>query len=161
MALKTISLSFLDFIRAQDQLAGLCPHCNQMIRVSEMELFYMPDRKDDVLRMLKDRERQLEEQESQILADAAKRSRAALLKSFMEQIGPLLPGFKYDLNDLRSLWDPVDFVAFHGIGVKRKVDSITFIDIKTGEDRLKPVQKTIKDAVEKGKVYFETIERTH
>lgn len=79
--------------------------------------------------------------------------------SLMEQVGPLLPGFKHDLNDLRALWDPVDFVAFNGIGVQRKVDSITFLDIKTGEARLSPVQKTIKDTVESGKVYFETVER--
>jgi predicted Holliday junction resolvase-like endonuclease len=65
----------------------------------------------------------------------------------------------YDLNDLRALWDPIDFVAFNGIGVNRRVDSITFIDIKTRDSRLKPVQKTIKDAVEAGKVHFETIER--
>jgi predicted Holliday junction resolvase-like endonuclease len=159
MALKALSQNFLDFIRVEDQLAGLCPLCNQLIRVSEMELFYIPDRKDDVLRTLRDKERELTEQEKTIRADAAKRSRAALLGSLMEQVGPLLPGFKHDLNDLRALWDPVDFVAFNGIGVQRKVDSITFLDIKTGEARLSPVQKTIKDTVESGKVYFETVER--
>lgn len=159
MALKALSQNFLDFIRVEDQLAGLCPLCNQLIRVSEMELFYIPDRKDDVLRTLRDKERELTEQEKAIRADAAKRSRAALLGSLMEQVGPLLPGFKHDLNDLRALWDPVDFVAFNGIGVQRKVDSITFLDIKTGEARLSPVQKTIKDTVESGKVYFETVER--
>jgi len=159
LPIKDISDIVLNVMRAEDQIAGLCPLCNQLIRLSEMELFYIPDRKGDVLRILRDKERELEDQESEIRADAAKRSRAALLGSLMEQVGPLLPGFKYDLNDLRALWDPIDFVAFHGIGVDRKVDSITFIDIKTGESRLKPVQKSIKEAVEAGNVHFETIER--
>jgi predicted Holliday junction resolvase-like endonuclease len=159
VALRQLSVNFRDFIRAEDQIAGFCPLCSQLIRLSEMELFYMPDRKDDVLHMLRDKERELTEKEKEIRADAARRSRAALLGSLMEQVGPLLPGFKYDLNDLRALWDPIDFVAFNGIGVDRKVDSVTFIDIKTGEGRLRPVQKTIKDAVEDGKVYFETVER--
>jgi predicted Holliday junction resolvase-like endonuclease len=159
MAIPQLVQSFRDFVRAEDQIAGFCPLCKQLIRLSEMELFYIPDRKNDFLRLLRDKERVLSEQESEIRADAARRSRAALLGSLMEQVGPLLPGFNYDLNDLRALWDPIDFVAFKGIGVNRKVDSITFIDIKTGESRLKPVQKTIKEAVEAGNVHFETIER--
>jgi predicted Holliday junction resolvase-like endonuclease len=124
-----------------------------------MELFYMPDRKNDVLQVLRDKERELKEQVTEIRADAAKRSRAALLGSLMEQVGPLLPGFNYDVNDLRALWDPVDFVAFKGIGVDRKVDSITFIDIKTGQARLSSVQKSIKEAVEAGRVHFDTVPR--
>jgi predicted Holliday junction resolvase-like endonuclease len=124
-----------------------------------MELFYGPDRKDDVLQSLRDKEREINDKVTEIRADAAKRSRAALLGSLMEQVGPLLPGFNYDLNDLRALWDPIDFVAFNGIGVDRNVDSITFIDIKTGQARLSPVQKSIKQAVDAGKVHFETVER--
>ena len=76
----------------------------------------------------------------------------------MEQVGPLLPGFNYDVNDLRALWDPVDFVAFKGIGVDRKVNSIAF-DIKTREARLSSVQKSIKEAVEAGRVHFDTVPR--
>src|SRR3989442_14844324 len=109
-----------NFVKAEDQLAGICPVCKNLVRVSEMELFYIPDRKDDVLQMLREKERTLNEQESAIRADAAKRSRAALLGSLMEQVGPVLPGFDYDLNDLRALWDPVDLIAFNGIGVNRK-----------------------------------------
>jgi predicted Holliday junction resolvase-like endonuclease len=124
-----------------------------------MELFYMPDRKDDVLQILRSKEREIDDRITEIRADAAKRSRAALLGSLMEQVGPLLPGFNYDVNDLRALWDPVDFVAFKGIGIDRKVDSIAFIDIKTGQARLSSVQKSIKEAVEAGKVSFETVSR--
>jgi predicted Holliday junction resolvase-like endonuclease len=159
MAIRELSLNFLEFIRSQDQIMGRCPLCNGFIRVSEMELFYMPDRKEDVLQVLRDKERELKDQETEIRADAAKRSRAALLGSLMEQVGPLLPGFNYDVNDLRALWDPVDFVAFKGIGVDRKVDSITFIDIKTGQARLSSVQKSIKEAVEAGRVHFDTVPR--
>lgn len=159
MAVRALTQNFRDFIRAEDQIAGLCPLCNQLIRLSEMELFYIPDRKDDFLQMLRLKERELNEHESEIRADAAKRSRAALLGSLMEQVGPLLPGFNYDVNDLRAIWDPVDFVAFEGIGLDRKVDSITFIDIKTGQARLSSVQKSIKEAVEEGRVSFETVPR--
>ena len=159
MAIRQLSLNFLDFIRSQDQIMGRCPLCNGFVRVSEMELFFMPDRKDDVLQVLRDKERELKVQVTEIRADAAKRSRAALLGSLMEQVGPLLPGFNYDVNDLRALWDPVDFVAFKGIGVDRKVDSITFIDIKTGQARLSSVQKSIKEAVEAGRVHFDTVPR--
>jgi predicted Holliday junction resolvase-like endonuclease len=159
VTLGQLWIHFREFIRTEDQIAGFCPLCNQVIRLGEMELFYIPDRKDDFLHMLREKERELKDREAQIRAVAAKRSRAALLGGLMEQVGPLLPGFNYDVNDLRALWDPVDFVAFKGIGLDRKVDSITFIDIKTGQSRLTSVQKSIKEAVEAGKVSFETVPR--
>ncbi len=159
MSLGDFAQHLRNFVRAEDQLAGICPLCKNLVRVSEMELFYIPDRKDDVLQMLREKERTLNEQEGAIRADAAKRSRSALLASLMEQVGPLLPGFRYDLNDLRALWDPVDFIAFNGIGINRKVDSITFIEVKSGKSQLSPVEKTIQHAIEAGKVKFETVER--
>lgn len=160
MALRQLSVQFRDFIRAEDQIGGFCPLCNQLIRLSEMELFYIPDRKGDVLQILRQKERELKEQRTKIRADAVKKSRAVLMGSLMEQVGPLLPGFKHNPNDLRALWDPIDFVAFNGIAVQREVDSITLIDVKSGESHLTPVQKTIRQAVERGKVSFETVGRT-
>lgn len=107
---------------------------------------------------MRQKERELREEKSKIRSDAVKKSRAVLMGSLMEQVGPLLPGFKHNPNDLRALWDPIDFVAFNGIGVQREVSSITFIDVKSGDARLTSVQRTIKEVVESGRVSFETHE---
>jgi predicted Holliday junction resolvase-like endonuclease len=53
------------------------------------------------------------------------------------------------------LAEPIDFIAFDGLFQENKVDKITFIDAKTGEASLTPRQKSIRKAVDNGKVYFE------
>lgn len=94
MALKALSQNFLDFIRVEDQLAGLCPLCNQLIRVSEMELFYIPDRKDDVLRTLRDKERELTEQEKAIRADACEKKQGRPIGESHGAGGPAASGLQ-------------------------------------------------------------------
>lgn len=51
--------------------------------------------------------------------------------------------------------EPIDFISFDGLFNEDKVSKITFIDAKTGDARLSPREKSIKNAVEKGEVYFE------
>jgi predicted Holliday junction resolvase-like endonuclease len=69
-----------------------------------------------------------------------------------------LKGFKLDPNDCRSLFDPIDYVVFNGLSKTGKVDSIVFMDVKSGEARLSKKQKAIQNLVEASKVTFQTYE---
>ena len=58
--------------------------------------------------------------------------------------------------------NPVDYILFDGLsdvtdGVGDKVNSIKFIDIKTGSSNLNKVQRRIRDCIKKGNVTFEVI----
>jgi len=77
--------------------------------------------------------------------------------SLYETVRPFLPEFNHHPGDLRSVWDPVDYISFNGLAVNRDVDSITFVEIKSGRSSLSAVERSIKEAVEKGKVSFETV----
>jgi len=61
--------------------------------------------------------------------------------------------FKLDLPDCRFLGDPIDLITFNGFS-KGKIDSINFIEVKSGAARLNQHQKSIKDAIEDKKVLY-------
>jgi len=147
----------LDVIRAEDQIAGRCPRCHQLFRLSEVEIFYIPDREGDFLMELRNKERELNQRICEIREDAIKRSRSSILGLVSENLRPYLSGFEYNPRDLRSIWNPIDYVSFNGLALNRCVESITFIEIKTGNSSLSGVERSIRDAVAKGKVHFKIV----
>ena len=110
-------------------------------------------------------ELQLEHQ--QALSQAQKRSvntsRAVLKGKMAEQLAPILPEFQYLPSDAKFLGDPVDYVVFDGYTDLRdgqgKADDIeiVLIDIKSGGARLTKGQQAIAQAIQQGRIRFETI----
>jgi len=87
-------------------------------------------------------------------ADAVKQSRAVLSGQFSEQIAPFLPGFKYDPSDCRFVGKPVDLIVFKGSG-EREISEVVFVEVKSGKASLSSVERSLKEAVEGGRVRFE------
>jgi len=54
-------------------------------------------------------------------------------------------------SECRPLYDPIDLIVFNGL-IKRKVDFITFLEVKSGKSKLNPHQRMIRDAVQGYKV---------
>lgn len=90
--------------------------------------------------------------------DAVQRSRATLLGKLLERLAPCFRRFAYDPRDMRCICDPVDYVLFEGLTVERKVKQITFIEVKSGRSRLSSVQRSVREAVEKGRIDTEVWE---
>jgi predicted Holliday junction resolvase-like endonuclease len=80
-----------------------------------------------------------------------------------EQLAPIMPQFEYLPSDAKFLGDPVDYVVFDGYTDLRdgqgKVDDIeiVLIDIKSGGARLTKGQQAIAQAIQQGRIRFETI----
>ena len=110
---------------------------------------------------------ELELEHQQALAQAQKRSvntsRAVLKGKMAEQLAPIMPQFKYLPSDAKFLGDPVDYVVFDGYtdlrdGEGRPEDiEIVLIDIKSGGARLTKGQVAIAQAIQAGRVRFETV----
>lgn len=110
---------------------------------------------------------ELELEHQQALTQAQKRSvntsRAVLKGKMAEQLAPILPEFEYLPSDAKFLGDPVDYVVFDGYtafrdGEGRAEDiDVILIDIKSGGARLTKGQLAIADAIQHGRVRFETI----
>ncbi|UTC62228.1 hypothetical protein E4O05_12090 [Treponema sp. OMZ 787] len=85
--------------------------------------------------------------------DAVKRSRAVLNGQLSEQLAPFLPDFPADPTEIQFIGKPVDYIAFNGAS-QGTIKDISFIEIKTGSSTLSPVEKTLKDVIEKKKIRY-------
>jgi predicted Holliday junction resolvase-like endonuclease len=83
--------------------------------------------------------------------DAVKRSRAVLGGLYSEQLAPFLPGFPFDPTEVRFVGKPVDFVAFIGAASGR-IEEVAFVEVKSGNASLSPVERSLRDAIAKRKV---------
>jgi predicted Holliday junction resolvase-like endonuclease len=103
------------------------------------------------------------ETEASIRKDAADRSRYVLKGKIAEHMVPIIPEvFKYDPSDARFIGAPIDYLIFDGYTRVKDGDSseaITVIlaDIKTGDAKLSRTERKIKEAVDAGRVKWETI----
>ncbi|MGA3192485.1 MAG: Holliday junction resolvase-like protein [Candidatus Bathyarchaeia archaeon] len=76
-------------------------------------------------------------------------ARAAIEVGFGKIIEKFLPAYRdldLQFTECRPLYDPIDVLVFSGL-LNRKVDSITFLEIKSGNAKLNNHQKMIRDAV--------------
>lgn len=88
-------------------------------------------------------------------------SRATIKGQVAEQIATILPGFPFCPSDFRFIGQPIDYIVFVGLsGAKEGLGDIKEVvigDIKMGNSRLSPHQRMIKQAVQEGRVRWETL----
>ena len=84
-------------------------------------------------------------------ADAIARSRSVLAGQFSEQLAPYLPDFPFNPSECKFIGKPVDFIVFHGLDEKN-VTGVSFVEVKSGKAKLSGTEKTVKSAIEGGKV---------
>jgi predicted Holliday junction resolvase-like endonuclease len=86
--------------------------------------------------------------------EAILKSRAVLGGHFSENLAPYLPDFPYLPTECRFVGEPVDFIVFKGMDEK-KIDEVVFVEVKSGNSRLSPQEKNLKEAIDNGRVSFE------
>lgn len=142
-----------------------CPECGEPFPLARAGLFYL-DHFTPAARALYDEHRaELTEQRreiralpEQIVEESDGCAEAVNLGSILERLAPSLDSFPFRPSECRSLFDPIDYLAFRGLARSSVVEEIAFIEIKSGRARLNGKQKTIREVVEAGKVTFEVYE---
>ncbi|MGC9310046.1 MAG: Holliday junction resolvase-like protein [Candidatus Nanoarchaeia archaeon] len=86
--------------------------------------------------------------------DAVKRSRAVLSGQFSEQLAPYMPGFSYSPSECRFIGKPIDLIVFKGMDEKQ-IDELVFVEVKSGSAHLSSVEKSLKEAIQAGRVRWE------
>ena len=140
-----------------------CPSCDKKMNLKDAGLFHLDnftDQAKDVYKLMledqKDRRRELKERQLNIPKKSEVGAKAVNLGFLLERLAPTLDGFTFNKNDCRSMFDPIDYVIFEGLSQNQSVSKILFVDIKSGQARLTPKQRKIKDAVVEKKVEFKT-----
>ncbi len=83
--------------------------------------------------------------------ESIERSRVVLKGLINEQLSPYFPDFPFKAGELRFIGKPIDFIAFVGMD-ENSIEEVVFVEVKSGKARLSRVEKTLKNAIENGKV---------
>lgn len=88
-------------------------------------------------------------------------SRNTVRGQVSEELAPLFPGFPYNLSDCKFSGSPHDYLVFNNMsairdGDKTKALEIIIAEVKTNKGRPTIIQKAIKEAINNGRVRFET-----
>ena len=86
--------------------------------------------------------------------DAVRRSKAVISGQVVEQLAPLLPNFPCTLKAAKFLGQPIDYVAFVSDKKTGLIDEVLFIEVKTGGSPLSAREKSLKKAVQQGRVRY-------
>lgn len=140
-------------------LIARCPMCDEEFNLTDALLFdgmnKFPDPAEEQrLLLLKEfNERKKELKEKKISADvkAEKKAIEVGFGKIIEKFIPAYKNLKLQFCECRPLYDPIDLIVFDGL-IKRKIDFITFLEIKSGKSTLNRHQRMIRDAVLNGKV---------
>ena len=103
---------------------------------------------------LKQREEDLEKSKKLATERATITTTAVNIGKLLEKVLPTMDDFRWSLPDCRFLGDPIDLVTFNGCS-QNKIESISFIEVKSGKARLSTKQKRVRDAVQDKRVHYE------
>ena len=103
---------------------------------------------------LKEKLEELKNSMKKATTGAQSTAKSVNVGKLLEKVFPTMADFKWELSDCRFLGEPLDLIIFHGL-TSGKVDSIRFLEIKSGKAKLNEHQKNIKDAIEKKKIKYE------
>ena len=145
----------------QSNLYAECSHCEGEFKLSDAILFDgtkpFPPKALEAQKALKEelkgRQEELKKRKKLVTEKAQITTKAVNVGKNLEKVLPTMEDFKWELPDCRFLGDPIDLIIFNGFS-RSKVDSISFIEVKSGGARLNPHQKSIKDAIEDKKVSY-------
>jgi len=155
-----ITREIIDKLKNSDLYAE-CP-CGGEFKLSDAILFdgtkpFPPEVKEVQEKYeeeLKQREKDLEKSKKLATEGATITTTAVNIGKSLEKVLPTMDDFKWQIPDCRFLGDPIDLITFNGC-CQNKIESIGFIEVKSGKARLNKNQRRVRDAVRDKKVIYE------
>lgn len=142
-----------------------CPQCEETFSLSRAGLFYLDhftpaaQKRYDAHRVeLAEQRRDIRMLPARVVEQSDGCAEAVNLGSILERLAPSLNTFPFQPSECRSLFDPIDYLAFRGLAQSGVVEEVAFVEIKSGGARLTAKQKAIRDVVRAGKVTFDVYE---
>ena len=150
--------SFLSNLKVSELIAQ-CPKCDEEFKLCDSLLFdgteQFPDgaerKRLQLIQELNQRRRELEKRKISADVTAEKRAIDVGFGKIIERFIPAYKDLKLQFAECRPLFDPIDILVFNGL-LSRKVNHITFLEIKSGDSDLNKHQRMIRDAVLENRV---------
>lgn len=152
-------------LKSDKRIFGSCPSCGEDFRLSDSILFpakgpmppavaeIIQDRRTD----LKDRQFELKRRIERLTSHARRTVEAVNVGNVVEQIAPSFTTFAFSPPDCRPIFKPIDYVIFNGVSKSQNVDSITFLEVKSGRAVLNSNQKSVQRILDAGRLSFKVV----
>lgn len=153
------------------EILAICPCCGEIFRVVEGKFVFpqMPPKQCEYLdlvafenKIATDGERldsaeqlfeeKLREQKHELLRQGRKAA-----KSRLKKIDPVFSGNNIDPQDVKVIFDPVEYIIFHGLSSQDEVECLEFISRAPDSKRKEVTAKSIEMSIDSGNVEFQTL----
>lgn len=138
-----------------------CPCCGEEIALKQTGLFDNDNFSESALEIyqqqlafIKEQKEELKKLKERGTTKSELGAKSTNIGFILERLAPTMKHFRFNHNDCRSLFDPIDYVIFEGLSTKGRIDKIFFVDIKTGAARLSKKQREIKTVIDNKKINF-------
>lgn len=138
-----------------------CPNTGEDVSLKKAALFDNDNFSEDALEIyqqqlddIQDTKRRLKKLREVGTTKSELGAQSVNIGFILERLAPTMNSFRFDHNDCRSLFDPIDYVIFEGLSKTGAINKMFFVDIKTGNARLNKKQKEIKTIISNNKVTF-------
>jgi len=145
------------FFQYQREIFGICPCCDEFIRLSDCKIYKDERKSSDWLDKLGNEERKLDTLEAQITEDlkfyneeARKKGRKEANKK-MKKVDKIFTPQKLNPDDAKVIFHPVDFVVFNGMkngSNGEALKNIVLLDSEKKSTEHKQVQNSIIKTIE-------------
>jgi predicted Holliday junction resolvase-like endonuclease len=144
-------------------ILGVCPHCGELFRLTDIQISYHAKPRHtwlDELEAHQERiqraEERFEEREEAIRESARERGRRQLPR-LLRKADPVFSGRGYFPQDVKPLFDPIDFVIFDGMNRKGHVKRVVLFDGPPDDRPREKIQRSITRAIRAGNYEWKTV----
>lgn len=145
-------------------IAGVCPNpdCGELFRLSDARPFLKGKKPASILDELDaeidriDRAQERLELQEQVLRDRARQAGQRQAKRRLKKIDPAFSGCRLDPQDVKVIFDPVEYVVFDGLNAG-KLDRVVLLGHPPASRAQERLFKSIARTVRKGNLDFRTL----
>lgn len=155
-------MNLVSYFRDSKRIYGICPCCGEVFRLSDATLFTTErppatpfDRVDAERAKLERAEERFEARQGQLRLEAVEKGQREARKHLRSIAGSFIER-RIDPQDVKVIFDPVEFVAFRGM-TRGRIDRIAFIDRPPSTRAREQLQRSIARAVKAGNVEWRTL----
>lgn len=141
----------------------LCPVCGEVHRLSELKLSYRGRVKHTWLDTLRAEERQIEnaeqryKEQQEAIKQRAREAGQRQVPKILKKCVPAICSRGYYPQDLKAIFDPVDFVIFDGMKQQDRIKKVVLFDGPPDTKRRSRAQSSIRKVLKKGNYDWKTV----
>jgi predicted Holliday junction resolvase-like endonuclease len=149
--------SFLDMFNQFRRILCMCPHCNNLSRLSDLRLkskekivkTWLDDFESNI-QQLQRQEEKFQGEEKEIREKAAERGRAQVPKIVRKSMIKEFAKLKYDPYDIKAILHPIEFIVFDGMN-KGEMNNVVLLAKQSSNPHLQAIQRKISSTIDEKK----------